>query len=655
MNAKQMCFPLGFLILFPLCRMFAQVPAIQDTIYIAGDTFHGRAHAGLLESTINGDTNAAGARLNPNRVYALFQGQYYFQRAPIKVYDPTGTLIICGTPSSTGTQKPVILIEPVPKSSIVSNEYGNAVNTVYGSIKCAGIHYQAMQLNGAITNELFLCGTASGAAQSLEIDNCLFEFCNIDLFDCTNESGAVGGWPSGAKFRITSSYFRNMFSPGQWWGSRVFQCKHPIDTLWVENCTVTTGGISFLQQNELTDFAYFNHNTFVNNKKNWLWATFFHRLFVVNNIFLNQNWVGEDTNIIYGSGNLYHMPTSTINVDSVSMSEMVLVQPKYYSSDSNHYTSALDLKNLSVFVSDNVNYYDTLLINGYYHSSKYVLPSLGTIPSYLSWAGYGGGPWRIQNTPGMWMNERTQSLFSSYGLPNGGFVEKRTTVSDPETETPAIADASVVDSMAVWNQKQWGDPRFPNVPAITSSKYIYGDYDPTTLPGIVNGVKTDKDTTDGAGITKFTDLTESFRQNMFVSAIDGRPLGALIWNDLQNATYNSANELTLVFDKYESEGSLIIGVGSDHSDLPLGPSLYQNYPNPFNPNTVISGQWTVDSRVKLVVYDVLGREVAVLADGRYPAGKYSFTFDGRDLSSGVYFYRLTAGSYTAVRKMSMVK
>ncbi len=106
---------------------------------------------------------------------------------------------------------------------------------------------------------------------------------------------------------------------------------------------------------------------------------------------------------------------------------------------------------------------------------------------------------------------------------------------------------------------------------------------------------------------------------------------------------------------------------------PQGFALMQNYPNPFNPKTVISGsvppmagrdlvsnnvrdgQWTADSQMRLVVYDLLGREVAVVADGRYPAGKYSFTFDGRNLASGVYFYRLTAGAFSAVRKMLLVR
>ncbi len=65
----------------------------------------------------------------------------------------------------------------------------------------------------------------------------------------------------------------------------------------------------------------------------------------------------------------------------------------------------------------------------------------------------------------------------------------------------------------------------------------------------------------------------------------------------------------------------------------------------------VRGQWSVTSVVRLVVYDVLGREVAVLANGTYPAGKYSFTFDGGRLASGVYFYRLSAGGFTATRAM----
>ncbi len=80
----------------------AQVPANQDTIVIPGGTLAGRENTGALETTINGDTLSTGERVNPNRVYALNEGQYYYQAAPINVYNPTGNLIIAGIPSTYG-------------------------------------------------------------------------------------------------------------------------------------------------------------------------------------------------------------------------------------------------------------------------------------------------------------------------------------------------------------------------------------------------------------------------------------------------------------------------------------------------------------------------------------------------------------------------
>jgi len=624
------------------------VAAPGDTTYIPGGTLAGGENAGSLEATINADTNANGTRKNPNRVYALYEGQYYFQLAPIYCYNPTGTLTICGVPSASGTTKPIILIAPVPPATTIGG------NTVYGSIKCENIHYQAQMLTGNFNFSNFYCGTANKLPQSLTINNCLFEFCNGELFDCTNEAGAIGGWPYGAKFKITNSYFRNMFQGGQWWGSRVFQCKHPIDTLWVENCTVTTGGLTFLQQNQLTDFMYINHNTIVNNKKYWLLSPYRKDCFITNNIFINQNWVGEDTNVTNSGQDPDKLFMSTVNVDTNNATNGLVVQGKYYVGDSSHYSPALALNKLRVYISDNINYYDPLLINGYYNSTKYKNATIGTLPSYLTWFGYPGAPFRIGNTPGQWINKRTQAFFAAYGPGNGGFIEKRTSTADPGTVTKGIVEASVVDSMAVWNQNQWGDPRFPNAPAITKTKYIYGDYDPTTLPGIVGGVKTDNMTSGKAGITKFTDLTENFSQSGNVSAIDGLPIGALIWDDAKLAAYNSAAVWALVQSKYLAEGGLT-DVPLRSSEIPGSFSLAQNYPNPFNPTTLIEFTLPNTANVDLKVFNVLGQEVATLVHGVFTAGKYSTSFSAKDLASGVYIYRLTAGSNVDTRKMILMK
>jgi len=92
-------------------------------------------------------------------------------------------------------------------------------------------------------------------------------------------------------------------------------------------------------------------------------------------------------------------------------------------------------------------------------------------------------------------------------------------------------------------------------------------------------------------------------------------------------------------------------------ELSLAYILEQNYPNPFNPSTVISYQLAANSFVTLKVYDVLGNEVAVLANEWQQAGSYSaqFTTSGKQLASGMYFYTLTAGKFVDTKKFILLK
>ncbi|MBU1881993.1 T9SS type A sorting domain-containing protein, partial [bacterium] len=79
------------------------------------------------------------------------------------------------------------------------------------------------------------------------------------------------------------------------------------------------------------------------------------------------------------------------------------------------------------------------------------------------------------------------------------------------------------------------------------------------------------------------------------------------------------------------------------------------HPNPFNPTTAISIQLSAGSEVNLSVYDISGRKVATLIDGFRNAGSHEVTFDGSQLASGIYLYRLTAGEFSAVGKMVLMK
>ena len=114
---------------------------------------------------------------------------------------------------------------------------------------------------------------------------------------------------------------------------------------------------------------------------------------------------------------------------------------------------------------------------------------------------------------------------------------------------------------------------------------------------------------------------------------------------------------SIVYRQYEK-----IVTDVEHNDLiPNEFTLSQNYPNPFNPTTVIRYQLPVAGNVSLKVYDILGREVATLVNEQKTPGNYEVTFDGNNLSSGVYFYRLQvytpgrAGTFSQTKKFLLMK
>lgn len=106
----------------------------------------------------------------------------------------------------------------------------------------------------------------------------------------------------------------------------------------------------------------------------------------------------------------------------------------------------------------------------------------------------------------------------------------------------------------------------------------------------------------------------------------------------------------------------VIGIKQISSEIPVSYSLEQNFPNPFNPSTTIKFSIPENGKVKtennfvvIKVYNLLGREVATLVNEHLIPGTYAVTFDGAGLSSGLYYYKLTAGSYSETRKMILMK
>ncbi|MDX1429552.1 MAG: T9SS type A sorting domain-containing protein, partial [Rhodothermales bacterium] len=124
---------------------------------------------------------------------------------------------------------------------------------------------------------------------------------------------------------------------------------------------------------------------------------------------------------------------------------------------------------------------------------------------------------------------------------------------------------------------------------------------------------------------------------------------------MQGILWYSFGNFKLMPDDLATDVGPVTNVGTEDESLPGKFALGQNYPNPFNPSTTIEYSVPATGSVTLEVYDMLGRSVALLVDGERAAGTYTAQFDATELASGMYLYRLTAGSDVQVRKMMLLK
>ena len=179
-----------------------------------------------------------------------------------------------------------------------------------------------------------------------------------------------------------------------------------------------------------------------------------------------------------------------------------------------------------------------------------------------------------------------------------------------------------------------------NVPDFVFSTIYYNyQYVDSVLADDVQAKAVSSDIKSDAYYQKLWELTGSFTTNLFKNA--SNKLASLIYT----AWVNAGSPLPSTTSVFSSANDQITF------------QLEQNYPNPFNPETVIGYQLPVAENVSLKVYDMLGREAATLINEYQGAGVHhsQFSIINSQLSSGVYFYRLTAGAYSSTKKMIVLK
>jgi len=173
---------------------------------------------------------------------------------------------------------------------------------------------------------------------------------------------------------------------------------------------------------------------------------------------------------------------------------------------------------------------------------------------------------------------------------------------------------------------------------------------------------------------EFNNLSEDLY--IFKTFLGGVPIfklntpGSLFYCSTSNDGRTVTASGKAVHARQFGNGGLLYNIDVDTSDIPTGIGnnsnelintfkLFQNYPNPFNPKTVISYQLSVSNYATLKVYDLLGNEVKTLVNQKQNAGGYEVEFDGSNLPSGIYFYKLSAtgetGSFSDTKKLVLVK
>ncbi len=147
--------------------------------------------------------------------------------------------------------------------------------------------------------------------------------------------------------------------------------------------------------------------------------------------------------------------------------------------------------------------------------------------------------------------------------------------------------------------------------------------------------------------------------NDTLAAIGNVQTGYVVATTFQDPRYFTggfSNVFSAIVTWVRANGGLITGTGNNTAlTIPDSYQLSQNYPNPFNPSTKINFTIPVNGQVSLKVYDVLGKEVMSLVNDVMTAGRHEVTFNGSNLNSGTYFYRLQSGNFVETKKMLLVK
>ena len=592
-NMKKVLLPFTLLVLISTSTMYAQT-LMDYVLQVRGDTLVIKDFIDMVQksNSLANALNLDTSNVPAGRVYVLKANGYY----------PLATNI------TTTSKRPTIIVG-ADATPLVNNKNASSAPPVICGSTIEGQTSNTGQIG--FSNDLTIknCGiipAASDGTLGWQFFGCNAPNCKVllqnDLFERTRWIFMTADKP-GTKLFWKDCYFVNMSGQACRRNGGVFDGFSNMDTVLVENCThIMAQGSMYKFRNYVYNRIIFNHNTFINCGGSVFESLGYESMMsITNNIFVNSNVQPFMKAVLgdWGETDADTLVTGLVNVRDFPDATFPVVPRK-------------------ILVEGNVVYWD---------------PKLANMDSILDAKAVNGyTAWQSQMVT---MNTRSQAMFdnnASYPyLTEGVWYKELPTFTDSKNLLTSQLDsmkAFSVGSVDLSSANIMPDWRLVNV---GPDFYIYSDW---PIP---------------------VDLSYS-NADLLKGATGGFPVGDLNWFPAKKATWAAQRdaENAAISNALNSGTKTITSVGEVGGHA-VEFRLQQNYPNPFNPSTSIEFTLPVQSNVELKVFNLLGQEVATLAHGILPAGNHSVKFDATNLSTGVYLYRITAGSYVSTRKMLLLK
>ena len=584
------------LLFFVLACSFISPIMAQDILDIAPTP------PGNINEVINGDTLAGGVRAHPDRIYRLGRNFIYQVTEPIRV---NGSIKIIAT---EGTDRPPVLAPAIlPDNSSID-------------------HFFAFIGKGASVdiNNIYLLSVRSdqnwlgwGAGMRIQADSINVKLRGV-IFDAFSEAG-IRVYAQWTKLDVQDCYFRNHQHSSSWFGGQPFMTDAPnhLDTVKFINNTFFANNSYSWSIRGYDKYSLFEHNTMVFGAANPFLIRQASNIHMKNNLFYAMHAMGGNPEHVINGWFLNYPDTASSSIFRVRGTDSVsyLPQEVWGSTIAGPEANVDEARGVTLStLAPSLRNYDVQ------NNVHMMLP--GALKDfYDTW------------------NDTVQ-IKDSVDLPNGskGYLLRK------------LIPAKWISNYAKWTL----DSLLAGISNINYANNYEAD------PGF------DASVTSHLG--KLANYVRKIAETGGPDSTWHYPeVGSLYppaWPLQENLAYSNASLQSAGTDGFavgdlnwfpEQKNQWLTDIKEISSELPAEFELSQNYPNPFNPTTTIKFSIPQTNVVKMKIYNLLGQEVQTLINQEMSAGSYTVDFDASRLASGLYIYSITAGKYSAAKKMVLLK